>query len=265
MKLESWTRYLVAAVMVLLVGAVWALGEEIKMKVEVRSDDGQEMTIDVNGVTEVIKLDDLADGEERTYDVGGHDVTVKRIDDRLTLVHDGQMMGHTDGDHHKMLWVEADEDAGHHGRRIVVMKRGDGDVVDVDANVMFIGEGDHSTQDVFIVRGEDGEIDIEALKEKYGEDFEEFHIAHGDHSMKWVAEDEGAHQIIIKRMGHPGAGEYVTYRCEETGSMLTVKADENLLDDYIDPVTKCLMKKVENAGVHLIKIREKILCEGEEE
>jgi hypothetical protein len=47
--------------------------------------------------------------------------------------------------------------------------------------------------------------------------------------------------------------------------MLTVKADENLLDDYIDPVTGCLMKKVENAGVHVIKIREEIVIEDEDE
>ena len=49
------------------------------MRVEVRADDGKEISIDVNGVTEVVTLDDLADGEERTFDVGGHDVTVKRI------------------------------------------------------------------------------------------------------------------------------------------------------------------------------------------
>jgi hypothetical protein len=174
MKPESWTRYLVAAAMVLLVGAVWVLGEEIKMKVEVRSDEGQEITIDVNGVSETVTLEDLADGEERTYNVGGHEVTVKRVDDRLTLVHDGEMMGHLDGDHHKRMWVEAGEDTGHHGRRVVVMKSGDGDMVDVDTDVMFIGEGDHSAHDVFILKGEDGEIDIEALKEEYGEDFEEF-------------------------------------------------------------------------------------------
>ncbi len=89
MKLESWTRYLVAAALIILVGAAWVLAEEKTMKVEVRSDDGKEISIDVNGVTETVTLDDLAEGEERTYDVGGHEVTVKRVEDRLTLVHDG--------------------------------------------------------------------------------------------------------------------------------------------------------------------------------
>ncbi len=31
----AWTRYLVAAALILLVGAVWVLAEEIEMKVEV--------------------------------------------------------------------------------------------------------------------------------------------------------------------------------------------------------------------------------------
>jgi hypothetical protein len=145
------------------------------------------------------------------------------------------------------------------------MKHGEGDEVEIDVDTMFVGDGDHSAHDVFILKGEDGEIDVEALKEKYGEDFEEFHTAHGAHVMKWVSEGEGDHPIIIKRMGHPGTGDYVTYRCEETGSMLTVKADENLLDDYLDPVTGCVMKKVEHAGVHMIKIQEKKICEDDDE
>jgi hypothetical protein len=83
--------------------------------------------------------------------------------------------------------------------------------------------------------------------------------------MKWIAEDGEDGPIIIKRMGHHGGGDFVHYRCEETGSMLTVKADDNLLDDYLDPVTGCVMKKVENAGVHIIKIREEIITKEEDE
>jgi len=256
MKLESWARYLVAAALIILVGAAWVLAEEKTMKVEVRSDDGKEISIEVNGVTETVTLDDLAEGEERTYDVGGHEVTVKRLNDRLALVHDGLM----DGDHshhHQKIWIDGNEvSAGEH--RVMIMKRGEAGEVEIDVD----GHGDH---DVFILKGEDGEIDIEALKEKYGDDFEEFHTAHGAHVMKWVDDGDGEHPIVIRRMGHHGGGDYVTYRCEETGSMLTVKADENLLDDYLDPVTGCVMKKVEHAGVHMIKIQKKKVCEGEDE
>jgi hypothetical protein len=254
MKLESWMRYLVAAALIILVGAAWVLAEEETMRVEVKTEDGKEISIDVNGVTEVVTLDDLAEGEERTYDVGGHEVTVKRIDNRLTLVHDKLMMSHH-GDPHQKFWVEGNE-VGDGERRVMIMKRGDAGEVEIDVDA----HGDH---DVFILKGEDGEIDIEALKEKYGDDFEEFETAHGAHVMKLVSEGDGVHPIVIQRMGHRGGGDYVTYRCEETGSMLTVKADKNLLDDYLDPVTGCVMKKVENAGVHMIKIHEEKTCEDE--
>jgi hypothetical protein len=244
MKRESWARYLVAAALVLLVGAVWVLAEEIEMKVEVRNDAGQEITVDVNGVKETIYLDDLADGEERSFDVGGHPITVKRVDDRLTLVHD-QMAGelHQVGEgHSKLLWVGEGEDCEKPCKRVMIMKTGDGETIDIetididmleggDGDVVFLGDGGHS----------------------------------GHHAMKWIAEDGEDGPIIIKRMGHHGGGDFVHYRCEETGSMLTVKADENLLDDYLDPVTGCVMKKVEHAGVHMIKIQEKKICEDDDE
>jgi hypothetical protein len=267
MKLESWMRYLVAAALVILVGAAWVLAGEETIRVEVRSEAGKEMTIDVNGVTEVIAVDDLADGEERIFDVGGREVAVRRVGDRLSLVHDGMFAGDLHGEGHlKKIWIEADEaDAGEH--RIIIKKRCDGETIDVDVDTeaMFIGEGGHGTADVFILKGGDGEIDVEALEEKYGGDFEEFHTAEGAHVMKWVSEEGDGHPIIIKHMGHHGGSEFVTYRCEETGSMLMVKADENLLDDYIDPVTGCLMKKVEHAGVHVVKIQEKIIHQEEDE
>ncbi len=236
---SSWTRYLVAAALVLLVGAVWVLAEEIEMKVEVRNEGGQEITVDVNGVKETIRLDDLAEGEERVFDVGDHPITIKRVDDRLTLVHD-QMMGklhHVGEGHSGFVLVGEGEDSEHPCKRVMIMKKGDGETIDIevleggDSDFVFFGDGDHS----------------------------------GHHAMKWIAEDGEGGPIIIKRMGHHGGGDFVHYRCEETGSMLMVKADENLLDDYIDPVTGCVMKKVENAGVHVIKIREEIITEDEDE
>ncbi len=266
MKSEGWVRYLVTAALVILFGAAWALAEEKTIRVEVRAQDGKEMTIDVNGVTEIVTLDDLAEGEERTYDVGGREVTIKRVDNRLMLVHDGLMAGGLHGDQHQRIWIEGDEEgAGEH--RVMIMKNCDGKLgeLDMESDAVFLGADPDGTHDVLILKGEDGEIDIEALKEKYGEDFEEFSTAHGAHVMKWVDEGNGEHPIIIKRMGHPDSGGHITYRCEETGSMLTVKADENLLDDYIDPVTGCVMKKIEHAGVQVIKIREQKICGDEEE
>ena len=236
---SSWTRYLVAAALVLLVGAVWVLAEEIEMKVEVRNEGGQEITVDANGVKETIHLDDLAEGEERVFEVGDHPITVKRVGDQLTLVHDQFMTGdlHHAGEGHSLFWVGEGEDSEHPCKRVMIMKKGDGEAIDIsvldggDGEGVFFGDGDHT----------------------------------GHHSMKWIAEDGEGGPIIIKRMGPHGGGDFVHYRCEETGSMLTVKADENLLDDYLDPVTGCVMKKVENAGVHVIKIREEMITEKDDE
>ncbi len=108
MKSESWTRYLVAAALVLLVGAVWVLAEEIEMMVKVRNNGGEEITVDVNGVKETVRLDDLAEGEERVFDVGDHPITIKRVGDQLTLVHDQFMTGklHHQGEGHgNLMWV----------------------------------------------------------------------------------------------------------------------------------------------------------------
>lgn len=245
----AWTRYLVAAALILLVGAVWVLAEEIEMKVEVMNQGGQEITVDVNGVKDTVYLDDLAEGEERTFDVGGHEIVVKRVDDQLTLVHEGGPTGmaHKHKGHHgDMVWVTEDEEVGEGGKKIVIMKHGDGDFSHADGNVMFIGEGGLGDENVFIFKGEDGEIDIEALKERFGDDFEETETADGHRVLKWVSEGGEGHPIIIKTGGeHLIGGDHVVFRCEETGSTLTVKKDEHLLDSYLDPVTGCVMKKMD--------------------
>ena len=130
---------------------------------------------------------------------------------------------------------------------------------DVDGDVMFFGDDMHEmSHDVFIMKAEDGDIDLEALKEKYGEDFGELHGAHGEHMVKIIGDADGGHPVIVKSMGPHGGGDFVTYRCEESGSMLVVKADDNLLDDYVDPVSGCLMKKVDQASTRVIQIHKEI-------
>ena len=211
---NTWTRYLVAAALVLLVGAVWVLAEEIQMKVEVRNEGGQEITVDVNGAVEVIQLDDLAEGEERTYDVGGHPIVIRRVDDQLTLVHDGHPM-------HGLKHIgEADEDL------IWVTEGGEGDAV-------FFGDGDHQGHRVMIIKKGDG-------------DLETIDIEGAPHVMKWHGEGGEGERVIVKSGGpHSMHGDFVHYRCEETGSMLMVKKDDAILDSYVDPATGCLMEKVE--------------------
>jgi hypothetical protein len=281
MNRNSWTRYLVAAALILLAGAVWSLaGEEKELNIQVKNLDGQEITVDVNGVKETIHLDDLAPGEEREIQVGEHPITIRRVDDQLTLVHEGlhgsaAAFSHEGEGHGQTVWVTKG-DEGSVGHRFVIMKKGDGKTIDVEllgdhlsteGNVMFLGDDEHGEVDVFVVKGEDGEIDIEALKEKYGDELIDIHEEGDHHVMRWVEEGDGDHPIIIKRMGHVGGGDFVVYRCEETGSMLTVKADDNLLDDYLDPVTGCVMKRVEEGDAQVITIRKAIKkdCELKED
>jgi len=177
---NSWARYLVAAALVLLVGAVWVLAEEIEMMVKVRNDGGEEITVDVNGVKETVRLDDLAEGEERVFDVGDHPITIKRVGDQLTLVHDQFMTGklHHQGEGHgNLMWVGEGDDCEHPCKRVVIMKKGDGETFDVemleggDGDVVFFGDGEHSDH----------------------------------HAMKWIAKDGEDGPIIIKRMGPHGA------------------------------------------------------------
>lgn len=241
MNRNSWTRYLIAAALVLLVGAVWVLAEEKTMKVEVRTENGEEITIDVNGEKEVVALDDLAEGEERVFEVGGHPVTIKRADDQLTLVHEGMVAGkvhHFAGGDEDMVWVTAGDEDAHGAHHVKIIKKGDC--------------GDGEEHGVYIMKGVDGEIDVEGidledidielLEEKFGEDFMEIH-------------GHGAHPVIVKRGHHFMGGDFVQYRCEETGSTLTVKKEEALLDSYIDPVTSCVMEKVDEPIKKVIRVK----------
>ncbi len=243
MKIQ-WSRYLVAAALILVVGALWALADGSALKVEVRNEDGREITVDVNGVTEVIGLDDLAEGEVRSYEVGGHPITVTRVGDRLALVHEG-------GDE-AMTWV--DKEAGEGSQQFIVIKRGGGGSEEgCERTLMFVGEGEGATEDVVIARTPDGSIDIEAIEEKYGDRLQTIDIVGGGEGATWVDGSGGDHPIIVKRLG-PFDDGMVRFRCQETGSMLTVKEADGLLDSYTDPVTGCVMTKVEEPVRKVVRV-----------
>jgi len=238
MKRESCVRYLVGAALVLLIGAVWALAEEIEMNVEVRNEGGQVVTVDINGVTETVRVGDLAEGEQRTFDVGDHKVVVKRVGDSLVLINDEHGLAELEEageDHAYVVVTDEDESCDHPCRRVVIMKTGDGQAIDIEE---LEGGGDK----ILIFTEDEHE---------------------GDRELHWVAEGEEGSPVFIKKVVRAG-GDFVTYRCEETGSTLIVKAGEKLLDDYIDPVTGCVMKKIDNAGARVIEIREEIVKEEEE-
>ncbi|MFV2073053.1 MAG: hypothetical protein ACC742_10440 [Thermoanaerobaculales bacterium] len=231
MRNRDWTQYLVAAIIVLLAGAFWALAEEVEMKVQVRNHGGQEISIDVNGVKETIQLEDLAEGEERSFDVGGRPIVVRRVQDSLTLIHEGLMEGGEGG-----AFFVGDEGA--EGHRVIVIKKGEG--------------------------GEDCDINIEELEERFGDELQTIEIKGAPHRMAWHSAKGNCGTYIINSGEQVQGTDFVHYRCEATGSMLTVKKDENLLDDYVDPVTGWLMKKVDGPNVRVITILHEIKEEGED-
>ena len=248
MRSKGWTRYLVVAALVLVAGAVWALAEEVEMKVEVRNEGGQEISIDINGVKETIQLEDLAEGEERSFDVGGRSIVVRRVQDSLMLIHEDLTEGYLasvgEGEHDLVMVTEGGEgqafflgDEGGEGHRVFVIKKGEG--------------------------GEDCDIDIEELEARFGDKLRTIEFESDPHRMKWHTANGKCGTHIINRGPKFLGGDFVHYRCEETGSTLTVRKDENLLDDYIDPVTGCLMKKIDGPGVRIVTILHEIEEEDE--
>ena len=69
MSKQTWVQWVVAAILVVIVGAFIASAEE-RIEVRVEKESADLISVDVNGVTEVVRLEDLADGESRTFDVG---------------------------------------------------------------------------------------------------------------------------------------------------------------------------------------------------
>jgi hypothetical protein len=156
-----------------------------------------------------------------------------------------------------MVWVTEDVEGGEDGRKIIIKKRVEGGG---EGNFVFIGGGEHERRNVVVVKGKAGELDIEELKARFGDDFEESHTADGETVLKWVSEGDEGHPMILESAG---SDELVVHRCEETGSTLTVKKDEHLLDSYLDPVTGCVMKKMEGSGMRTYRFE--VITEQETE
>ena len=251
MSKQTWVHWVVAAILVVIAGAFIASAEE-RIEVRVEKESADLISVDVNGVTEVVRLEDLADGESRTFDVGDHELVVKRVGDDLTIINDGHDFGSfgvRGVGHSANVWVtdegediEITGDCEFGGNKVIVMKVDglegeDGEVktytIHVDGDEVML-DGDHNF-----------EID-EIMK-----------LHKGHHGAVFISEDGDVdHPMIIKSHGmHAGLVKYV---CEETGSVLMVKQEDALEDAYICPATGCVMTKMEEPEVRVIKIQKKI-------
>jgi hypothetical protein len=260
-------QWILAAGLVILGGVAIAPAEEVTLKVEVADVDHQEVTISIDGNVEVVRVEDLAEGEERVFDVGGHTLVVRRVNDRLELSHDGEEFPHRFHAVHGMadaVWVSGDEDCmlevmgdGEAAvRKRVVVKHVDGDSDgEAEAHAYHMGHGDHTVIDIDELKERIEAGDLEGLEEL------DIDVIGDDHVFISKAEEGHHRHPIVVKTGGTACGDYVRYRCEETGSELRVKKDEGLLESYIDPVTGCMMERVEESmtyDVRIIKRLEKV-------
>ncbi len=108
MRDRFWLQTLVAAVLLLLGGALLAFSAEVKVDVDKKSGSTQTVTVVLGDVTHTVTLGDLKEGEARTFGEGDDAVTVMRKDDRL------------------LVTTKEDEGAAEGGQRIIIVRDEDG-------------------------------------------------------------------------------------------------------------------------------------------
>ncbi len=158
-----------------------------------------------------LKLEDLADGETRTFGEGDHKVTVTRKGDLLTVKIDDLEEAH--GKH--MLWVGEDG-------KVITLEGGDADNVMIKTS----GDGTEIEKEVHVIRiGEDGEkhaenITIDVMKEG-GE----------PHVIKMISKGDHEH------------GDKIVLRCPEGDTTMVLDKDE-AEETYLCPKHKSELQPV---------------------
>jgi hypothetical protein len=180
-----------------------------------------------HGELQTLKLEDLADGETRTFGEGDHKVTVTRNGDKLSVKIDGMeglhgkhvmigSAGHDidcdteDGDCN--LWVSDDGN---------IIKMGTGGM---HGNMMFIGdEGDAHGNVIIKSMGDGTDIEKEVHVIRIGEG--------GENAFTVDVDGEAGGPHIIKMigglMGHHGShGDHTILRCEEGDTTMVLDTEE---------------------------------------
>ena len=177
-----------------------------------------------------LKLEDLADGETRTFGEGDHKVTVTRTGDQLTVTIAGLEGLHgkhvllVDGDHgadvetgeDHLLWIGEDG-------KVITIKG-----ADADGKVMIktSGDGTEIEKEVHVIRiGEDGEKHAENI------------------TIDVMKEGGQPHVIKMISKGDHGHGDKTVLRCPE-GDTTMVIDKEDAEETYLCPKHKIEMKPV---------------------
>lgn len=241
---------LLAALIVITSGIAFAALPETKTIKVMKSGD-EEIKIKVDGTTEIITLDDLADGEERTISTGENEIVVKREGDQLTMTMDGDdLHGHHGSFARSMVWVTDDDESEDGDHRVIVIKSDhDGEhgamtyKYDVDVDIDEEGEVAKIIELNLSQHLEELDLEgLEALKE-----LEDLDIKIGKPIKVQI--HDGHHMFITS-----GDDDKVRFRCAESGSELVVNAEDVTSDTYICPVTGCVMERVEEPEMRVIKV-----------
>jgi hypothetical protein len=249
MSRRSWAQVMMAAASILLAGVVQALAEEATGE-RVRD---QQVVVDVNGAVQTIGLEELADGESRELSAGEHSVTVTRHGDRLEVLLDGkELMGEVPAalGGKAVTWVGEEGDGKATVKHVVVMKGADG------------APGEPRT--VFIATREgEGEEELTVEVRAVGDaEWTEADAAGGKHTMIFTSAEPGSEPVVVAAPGLRTG--MVRYRCEASGSELLVEKDKATADSYVCPATGCVMTRVAEPELRVIKVIKKVEADDAE-
>jgi hypothetical protein len=243
MKASPWLSILVAAVVVLAGGALLALaapGGEAAFT-------DQRVVVDANGTLQTIGIDDLADGESREIAAGDHTVTVTRSGGQLGVMLDGKDLmseAPADIDRKAVVWVGEEGDGEALADRVVVFKGAEGEPAEARTVVIRTREGEGD---------EELTVDVHAIADA---EWSELDAAGGKRTMIFTSAEPGSEPVVVAAPGRrPGM---VRYRCEATGSELLVDKDQATAESYVCPATGCVMTRVEEPEVRVIKVVTKV-------
>jgi len=235
MKSRSWVQVMVAALLVLAAGAVLALAKTTQITVEKNGEE--KLTVKTDGVMEELRLEDFADGEERSFGDGEHKITVRRNGDSLNVMMDGFPVGHHMPHHvdcdkrHVSVWCDTDEELLATGEKAYSFRieTDREDAVDVHQRIAIVTSTDG---DEVLVETLDGDVHPILLE---------------------IADGEGD-RLVQKVIRHHGC-DRVQFVCEEDGSAITIPTDKATQETYLCPVCGREMQRQENQKqVHVMKI-----------
>jgi len=243
MKRGSWTQVLMAAAMILIAGAVHGFAEAGD---DERPQD-QRVVVDINGAVQTIGPADLADGESRQLAAGPHTVTVTRSGQKLEVLLDGKSLLQDEpsvSDQGAVAWIGKEGEDAPQAERVVVMTRAEGESAQLRTVVVRTREGEDE---------EELTVDVEAIADG---DLSEHSGGGGGRTMIFTSAEPGSEPVVVAAPDRrPGM---VRYRCEATGSELLVARDRATADSYVCPATGCVMTRVAEPEVRVIKVIKKL-------